>query len=89
MIKKNKGYKFRIKPSKEQIIYFENVFGCTRKMYNIYVDGKINYKNIDIPTPATIKKNYLYMKEIDSLAFANVQLDFQYIYQPHWVYVLN
>jgi putative transposase len=88
MIKKNKGFKFRLKPTGEQIKYFEKAFGCTRKMYNIYVDllckqleqqeyknGKI--KNISLPTPATIKKDYSYMKEIDSLAFANVQLDFQ------------
>lgn len=90
MIKKNKGYKFRLKPTEEQIIYFEKAFGCSRKMYNIYVDslytqlekqnfvdGKIDYKSIKLETPATIKKDYTYMKEIDSLAFANVQLDFQ------------
>ena len=38
MIKKNKGYKFRLKPNKEQSIYLEKAFGCSRKMYNIYVD---------------------------------------------------
>jgi putative transposase len=90
MIKKNKGYKFRLKPNKEQSSYLEKAFGCSRKMYNIYVDilhsqlekqnfisGKIDYKSIKLPTPATIKKDCEYMKEIDSLAFANVQLDFQ------------
>jgi len=90
MIKKNKGYKFRLKPMKEQIIYLEKAFGCIRKMYNIYVDilytqlqeqnfmnGKIDYKHIKLPTPASIKKDYNYMKEIDSLAFANIQLDFR------------
>jgi putative transposase len=90
VIKKNKGYKFRLKPSKEQIVYLEKAFGCSRKMYNLYVDilyrqleelnfenGKINYNSIELPTPASIKKDYEYMKEIDSLAFANVQLDFR------------
>lgn len=90
MIKKNKGYKFRLKPNKEQIIYLEKAFGCCRKMYNIYVDmlytqlqnqnfmnGKIDYKLIKLTTPASIKKDYDYMKEIDSLAFANVQLYFR------------
>lgn len=90
MIKKNKGYKFRLKPNKEQVIYLEKAFGCSRKMYNLYVDmfynqleqqnfisGKIDYKSIELPTPAVIKKDYDYMKEIDSLAFANVQLDFR------------
>lgn len=90
MIKKNKGYKFRLKPDKEQITYLEKAFGCSRKMYNAYVDilytkleeqnfinGKINYRSIELPTPAIIKKEYTYMKEIDSLAFANVQLNFR------------
>jgi putative transposase len=69
MIKKNKGYKFRLKPNREQIIYFEKAFGCSRKMYNLYVDilykeleeqnyisGKIDYKSIKLPTPAVIKR---------------------------------
>ena len=90
MIKKNKGYKFRLKPNREQSLYLEKAFGCSRKMYNLYVDilykeldaqnyisGKIDYKYIKLPTPAVIKKDYEYMKEIDSLAFANVQLDFR------------
>ena len=90
MLKKNKGYKYRLKPNNSQIIYLEKAFGCCRKMYNIYVDllyiqleqlnfesGKIDYRSIELPTPATIKKGYEYMKEIDSLAFANLQLDFQ------------
>lgn len=90
MIKKNKGYKFRLKPNKEQSVYLEKAFGCSRKMYNCYVDilysqlekqnfikGKIDYKSIALPTPAIIKKDYNYMKEIDSLAFANIQLDFR------------
>jgi putative transposase len=90
VIKKNKGYKFRLKPNREQSLYLEKAFGCSRKMYNLYVDilykeldaqnyisGKIDYKYIKLLTPAVIKKDYEYMKEIDSLAFANVQLDFR------------
>ncbi|MGL5381055.1 RNA-guided endonuclease InsQ/TnpB family protein [Clostridium sp.] len=89
-IKKNKGYKFRLKPNKEQQIYFSKAFGCSRKLYNIYTDllyskleaegyenGIISYAKLNLPTPATIKKDYEYMKEVDSLAFANVQLDFK------------
>ena len=90
MIKKNKGYKFRLKPNKEQRIYLSKAFGCSRKMYNIYTNllyskleeqgyknGKITYSKLNLPTPAAIKKDYEYMKEIDSLVFANVQLDFK------------
>ncbi|MGL5715930.1 MAG: RNA-guided endonuclease InsQ/TnpB family protein [Paraclostridium sp.] len=90
MIKKNKGYKFRLKPTKEQVIYFEKAFGCSRKLYNEYtnllyaylenegyVNGRISYAKLNLPTPATIKKNFDYMKEIDSLAFASVWTDFK------------
>ena len=90
MLKKNRGYKYRLKPNIDQKIYLEKAFGCCRKMYNIYVDllytqleqlnfisGKIDYKSIELPTPATIKMDFEYMREIDSLAFANLQLDFQ------------
>lgn len=90
MITKNKGYKFRLNPTKEQMIYFNKAFGCSRKLYNIYTNllysnleskgyknGRISYSELKLPSPATIKKNFDYMKEIDSLAFANVQLDFK------------
>ena len=66
MLKKNRGYKYRLKPNNSQKIYLEKAFGCCRKMYNIYVDllytqleqlnfvsGKIDYKSIELPTPAT------------------------------------
>ena len=36
MIKKNKGYKFRLKSNKEQSIYLERDFGCSRKMWSYY-----------------------------------------------------
>lgn len=88
MIKKNKGYKFRLKPTEEQKEYFAKCFGCARKIYNIYVDLLYNYlesqnyengyiKGFKFPTPATYKKQYPFLKEIDSLVLANVQLDFQ------------
>lgn len=88
MLTRHKGYKYRLKPTAEQTEYLNKAFGCARKMHNLYVDilceqlqeqgftgGRI--KNIKLPTPATIKKDYPYMKEIDSLVFANTQLNFQ------------
>ena len=67
LVKKNKGYTFRIKPNAEQVEYFSKVFGCSRKIYNIYVDllfselesrGYINgfIKDFKFPTPAKYKK---------------------------------
>lgn len=84
----NKGYKFKIKPTKEQKQFFLKSFGCTRKIYNYYVDSlykqleEKQYKNgfiegIKLETPATIKKEFSYMKEVDSLALCNAQIDFK------------
>ena len=84
---KNKGYKFRLKPNAEQKVYLAKCFGCSRKMYNIYVDLLYKYlesqdykngyiKGFKFPTPAKYKSEFIYLKEIDSLALANVQLNF-------------
>lgn len=87
-MKINKGYKYKIKPNKEQILYFEQAFGCNRKLYNTYVDYLYNQleqqnyingliKNIKLPSPKSIKDNFDYMKEIDSLSFCNTQIGFK------------
>ena len=34
----NRGYKFKIVPTKEQKEFFLQSFGCARKIYNMYVD---------------------------------------------------
>lgn len=89
LTKNNKGFKYKLKPQKVHIEYLDKSFGCTRKLYNVYTDllftqleaqgftgGRIDYKTINLPTPAAVKNQYPYMREVDSLAFANVQLDF-------------
>ena len=84
----NKGYKFKIKPTQEQKEFFMKSFGCSRKIYNLYVDElykyleSINYENglikdFKIISPANIKKNFEFMKEVDSLALCNAQMDFK------------
>lgn len=73
-----KAYKYRIYPNASQKEYFARVFGCVRFFYNkslsdmneLYKStGK--FKNI---TPATYKKGYPFLKEVDSLALCNAQL---------------
>ena len=34
----NRGYKFKIAPTKDQKEFFLQSFGCARKIYNMYVD---------------------------------------------------
>jgi len=37
----NKAYKFRIYPNNEQIELIEKTFGCTRFVYNYFLDQRI------------------------------------------------
>ena len=77
----NKAYKYRIYPTKEQQILFAKTFGCCRKVYNLMLSDKIRSyeetKTFGKQTPAMYKKEYPYLKEVDSLALANVQLSLQ------------
>jgi putative transposase len=74
-----KAYKYRIYPNTEQKIFFAKCFGCVRFFYNKSLDdmneiykstGK--FKNI---TPASYKEDYSFLKEVDSLALSNAQLN--------------
>ena len=76
---KRKAYKYRIYPNTEQKVFFAKCFGCVRFFYNKSLDdmneiykstGK--FKNI---TPASYKEDYPFLKEVDSLALSNAQLN--------------
>ena len=77
----NKAVKYRIYPTTEQSIMFSKTFGCCRKVYNLMLSDKIeSYKatgKFAPVTPAKYKKDYPYLKEVDSLALANKQMDLQ------------
>jgi len=77
----NKAIKYRVYPTTEQAIMFAKTFGCCRKVYNLMLNDKIeSYKSTGkfaAVTPAKYKVNYPFLKEIDSLALANVQLNLQ------------
>ena len=80
----NKAYKFRLYPNKEQEIMFAKTFGCVRFIYNKMLGDKIDYyketkKKLN-NTPAQYKKEYEWLKEVDSLALANAQLNLQTSY---------
>ena len=80
-----KAYKFRIYPTLEQVTFFSKNFGCVRKVYNLMLDDRKKdydeYKLTGIktkyPTPAKYKEEYPYLKEVDSLALANAQLNLE------------
>ena len=77
----NKAYKFRIYPNKNQQILINKTFGCCRKVWNLMLNDKIeNYKQtkgFGKQTPAQYKSEFTFLKEIDSLALANVQINLE------------
>lgn len=81
----NRAIKYRVYPTTEQCILFAKTFGCCRKVYNLMLADKIAYyqecqKTLQT-TPAQYKKDYPYLKEVDSLALANVQMNLQTAYK--------
>ena len=80
-----KAYKFRLYPNKEQQEYFAKCFGCVRFIYNKMLEDKINYYKetgqMLHNTPAQYKKQFLFLKEVDSFALANAQLDLEQAYK--------
>ncbi|MSA02221.1 IS200/IS605 family element transposase accessory protein TnpB [Lactonifactor sp. BIOML-A3] len=79
-----KGYKYRLYPNKEQQEYFSKCFGCVRFIYNRMLSDKIeHYKETKQKlnnTPAQYKKEFPWLKEVDSLALANAQMNLQTAY---------
>ena len=83
-MKKNKAYEFRLYPNKIQKIYFSKCFGCVRFIYNQMLSDKIKYYNETGKklnnTPAQYKKQHEWLKEVDSLALSNAQMNLQSAY---------
>ncbi|MFV0561359.1 MAG: IS200/IS605 family element RNA-guided endonuclease TnpB [Enterococcus sp.] len=85
-----KAYKFRIYPTKDQEIFFAKSFGCVRKVYNLMLDDRKkayeevrndSSKKMSFPTPAKYKEEFPFLKEVDSLALANAQLNLDKAYK--------
>lgn len=92
MAKQNKAYKFRLYPTVEQSLIIHKTFGCVRFVYNKMLDErKATYellkedkealKKVKHPTPAKYKKEFEWLKEVDSLALANAQLNLDKAYK--------
>ena len=79
-----KSYKYRLYPNKEQQEYFAKCFGCVRFIYNRMLSDKIDHyketkQNLN-NTPAQYKKEFSWLKEVDSLALANAQMNLRSAY---------
>lgn len=80
----NKAYKFRLCPDSKEQVLFAKTFGCVRFIYNKMLGDKIKYyeetKQKLNNTPAQYKKEFEWLKEVDSLALANAQMNLQAAY---------
>ena len=79
-----KAYKVRLYPNEDQQIFFAKSFGCTRFIWNKMLADKIEHytqtKTELKNTPAQYKKEFEWLKEVDSLALANVQQNLRSAY---------
>ena len=77
-MKRNTAYRYRIYPDKAQEELLQKTFGCARFIWNqMLADIKAYYENehkVLYPTPAQYKGDFEWLKEVDSLALANVQM---------------
>lgn len=80
-----KAYKFRLYPTDKQREFFANCFGCVRFVYNQMLNDKIEHynetKNMLKNTPAQYKEEFPFLKEVDSLALANAQMNLDKAYK--------
>ena len=87
-MKGQRAYKFRLYPDGEQAELFQKTFGCCRFLYNHMLADKTEmYEKtgqINRLTPAGYKKDHPWLKEVDSLALANVQLHLESAYKKYF-----
>lgn len=85
-----KSYKFRLYPNKEQQILLTKTFGCTRFVYNYYLDKRIIAYKTDKTTLSaydcikdltSLKKEYEWLKEPDKCALQNALRDLDSAYK--------
>lgn len=92
------GYKFRIYPTEEQQIQIQKTFGCTRFVYNHYLakrkemyeqtSSMLNY-NTCSNDMTQLKKELLWLKEVDSTALQSSLKDLDIAYQNFFRRVKN
>ena len=71
---------FRIRPTMEQKVLIWKTFGCCRFVWNHLLDERIGYEKVHKgklvnTTPAHLKKDNPFLREVDSMALINTQLN--------------
>ena len=73
--------KYRIYPNKEQSNLIDRTIGCARLVYNLMLNDFYEY-NI-MKTPANYKSEHPFLREVDSLALCNSQMDLKQAFRNH------
>ena len=85
MGKEFRAYRFRLYPDRDQETQMTKTFGCCRFLYNHMLEDKIRHYEetgkMLRNTPAGYKGEYPWLKEVDSLALANVQRNLEAAYR--------
>ena len=80
-----KAHKVRLYPNDEQQVFFAKSFGCTRFIWNKMLGDKIDHYKATKTTlknyPAQYKKEFEWLKEVDSLALSKVERNLHKAYQ--------
>lgn len=75
---RQRAIQVRIYPTEDQAVLINKTFGCCRFIWNNMLgdEGKFYLETDEhfVPTPAKYKAEFSFLKEVDSLALANVQL---------------
>lgn len=72
-----KAFKYRLYPTNAQADKINQTIGCARLVYNLMLNAKIEHyketkKTLHV-TPASFKNEYVFLKQVDSLALANAK----------------
>ena len=78
-VKHHCAVKYRMYPNRAQAALIDRTIGCARFIYNQMLETRIGtYKATGKscnPTPAQYKDRYPFLREVDSLALCNAQLN--------------
>ena len=78
-MKIHRAYKFRLYPTKDQVALIHKTFGCVRFVYNYCLVLKRNNKYLTkfdlIKELPKLKKEYPFLKEVDSMSLENAITD--------------
>ena len=79
-----RGYKFRMYPNKEQEELINKTIGCTRFVYNYFLDKKFSNAYSGIKSIPELSKEKTFLKEVDSCALRNSVFNLEDAYKRYY-----